>query len=230
MQLTGHAAGPGHGSMQSLCISRLHSDPLQAVSFALECNFGRFFLLALFWSTSPVYIHENAFTCRNLKRRHFETAIKVNAQVVCITKPSPVAAPFVCSSLPGFLFSSAFCRQTMKIFSVFHSPGLQLCEGKRNIHLRAGENPMALFLLPVVQSHAEHVHSLCRIATFKMLLQHLTCFFVDILFSLLFHLNIKVLWDPGILLRALPLWKRFKLTARLSSCFQTCKLSTGGLL
>ena len=36
----------------ALCISRLHSDPLQAVSFALEGNFGRFFLLALFWSTS----------------------------------------------------------------------------------------------------------------------------------------------------------------------------------
>ena len=38
------------------------------------------------------------------KRCHFETAIKVNAQVVCITKPSPVAAP--CGSCAvGYQFS-----------------------------------------------------------------------------------------------------------------------------
>ena len=46
----------------------------------------------------------------------------------------------------------------MKILSVFDSPGLQLSE-RINIHIIAGENPMAFFLLPVVQhvqSHADH--------------------------------------------------------------------------
>ena len=90
---------------------------------------------------------------------------------------------------------------------------------------------MTFFLLPVVQTNAEHVHCLC-IATFKMLLQHLTCFFCWHFFSLLFHVN-KVLWDPGILRPPLlyPFGKdpNFN-TARLSSCFQTCKLSTGGML
>ena len=40
---------------------------------------------------------------------------------------------------------------------------------------------MAFFLLPVVQSHAEHVHPFCRIATFKMIVTAtLGMFFVDI--------------------------------------------------
>ena len=67
----------------------------------------------------------------------------------------------------------------MKIFSIFHSPGLQLSERINITFTIGGENPMAFFefLLPVVQSYAEHVHSLC-IVPFKMLLQHLTCFFL----------------------------------------------------
>ena len=90
-----------------------------------------------------LYIHTNAFTCRNPKTVSLSTAIKVNAPLVGITKASPIAAPFVCSSIPVSLFSSAVCRQTMKIFAVFHSPGLQLSE-RINIHFIAGENPMAL--------------------------------------------------------------------------------------
>ena len=134
------------------------------------------------------------------KRCHFETATKVNAQVVCITKPSPVAAPFVCSSLPVSLFSAAVCiwRQTMKIFSVFHSPELQLSERINiyNIHLIAGENPMAFFQWFRVMLSMSTLFAYCYIqnvtATFDM-------FFCWHLFSLLFYVN-KVLWDPGILL------------------------------
>ena len=69
----------------------------------------------------------------------------------------------------------------MEIFSVFHSPGLQLSERINITFTLPGENPMAFFLLAVVQSHAEHVHSLC-IVTFKMLLQHLTCFLMTIVY------------------------------------------------
>ena len=66
-----------------LCISRLHSDPLQAVSFAQECNLRGFFLLALFWNT-PTFM-QMRLLARIRKRCHFET--KVNAQVVCTLKP-----------------------------------------------------------------------------------------------------------------------------------------------
>ena len=63
------------------------------------------------------------------KRCHFEKAVKVNAQVVCITKPLPVAAPFVCNSLPcSFsLQLSSLQADHENIFS-FHSPGQQLSE------------------------------------------------------------------------------------------------------
>ena len=77
--------------------------PSQAVSFALECNLRRFF------SSGFVLKHPYIMQMRLLagirKKCHFETAIKVNAQVMCITKPSPVAAPFV--SLPVSLFLSS---------------------------------------------------------------------------------------------------------------------------
>ena len=70
--------------------SRLHSDPLQAVFFALECNLRGFFLLAMFWNT-PTFMQMRLLAGIR-KRCHFETAIKVNAQVVCITELSAVAA------------------------------------------------------------------------------------------------------------------------------------------
>ena len=63
------------------------------------------------------------------KRCHFETAIKVNAQVVCITKSSPVAVPFVCSSLPcSFSLQLSSLHADHEIIFSFHSPGLQLSE------------------------------------------------------------------------------------------------------
>ena len=37
----------------------------------------------------------NAFPCREPKRCHLEAAMKVNAHIMCIPKPHPVAAPFV---------------------------------------------------------------------------------------------------------------------------------------
>ena len=163
--------------MHFLWISRLHSDPLQAVSFALEGNLGRFFLLALFWSTSTfMKMRLPAGIWKGVALKQLEKwTRKWCASLPGM--PSPVAAPFVCSCLPVSLFSSAVCRQTMKIFSFFsQSWTTAFWEDGHNIHLIAGENPMAFFLLPVAQSHAEHVHSFCRIATFKMLLQHLTCF------------------------------------------------------
>ena len=58
--------GPGHGSVHFLCISRLHSDPLQAVSFALECNLRGFFSSG--YVLKYLYIHTDAFTCRNPKK------------------------------------------------------------------------------------------------------------------------------------------------------------------
>ena len=136
----GHAAGPGHGSMHFTTAF----GPSQAVLFALECDLRGFF------SSGFVLKHPTFIQMRLLagirKRCHFETAIKVNAQVVCITKPSPVAAPFVCSGLPVSLFSSAVWRQTMKIFLVFsQSWATAFWEDKHNIHLIAGENPMAFF-------------------------------------------------------------------------------------
>ena len=61
---------------------------------------------------------------------HFETAIKVNAQVVCITKPSPVAAPFVCSSRPcGFSLQLGSLHADHENIFSFPSPGLQLMRG-----------------------------------------------------------------------------------------------------
>ena len=115
--------------------------PSQAVSFALECDLGGFFLLALFWNTPP-FMQMRLFAGIR-KRCHFETAIKVNAQVVCITKPSPVAVPFVCSSLPVSLFSSK--GRPWKDFQFSQSWATAFWEDKHNIHLIAGENPMAFF-------------------------------------------------------------------------------------
>ena len=126
----------------------------------------------------------------------------MNAQVVCITEPSPVAAPFVCQFLSS---ASAVCQRFAGrpwiIFCFSPSWATAFWEDKHNIHLVAGENPTAFFQLPV-QRHAELAHSLC-IVTFKMLriLQHLTFFFWH-MFSLLCHVN-NVLWDPGILLLSL---------------------------
>ena len=120
------------GPVTALCTSFAFPDCIRTFSSSFICSGEK---LAWIFSSGFVlkhlYIHTNAFTCRNPKTDvSLSTAIKVNAQVVCITKPSPVAAPFVCSSLPVSIFSSAVCRQTMKIFSVFHmySPGLQLSE------------------------------------------------------------------------------------------------------
>ena len=104
-KLTGHAAGPGHGSMHFLCISRLHPDRLQAVSFVHECNLCGFFGSG--YVLKQLCIHAKAFTCRNLKWCHFETAAKMNAQVVCIANPSPAAAPSVCNNLIDQFLSSA---------------------------------------------------------------------------------------------------------------------------
>ena len=87
----------------------------------------------------------------------------------------------------------------MNIFSVFHSPGLQLSERINITFTIAGENAMAFFFLSVVQTHAEHVHSIC-IATFKNVTATFDMFFFcDICLAFLFHVN-KVLLDPGILL------------------------------
>ena len=138
-------------------------------------------------------------TCRNLKRYHFETAIKVN---VCITKPSwsLVAAPFVCSSLPVSLFSSAVWRQTMKMFLVFFSPGLQLSERINKTFTLEREKiqwPSSNFqwfkvmLSMYISLHCLHSKCYCNRDIWHVFCWHL--------FSLLFHVN-KVLWDPGILL------------------------------
>ena len=77
---------------------------------------------------TPLHSCKCVYSCWNSKRCHFETAIKVNVQVVWITKSSPVAAPFVCSCQPISLLSSTVCRQTIEIFSVSHSPAPQLSE------------------------------------------------------------------------------------------------------
>ena len=172
--MTGHAAGPGHGSMHFLCISRLHSDLRKLFRLLWSATYEDFFLLALFWNTSTfIQMH---LLARIRKRCNFETAVKVNAQVVCITTPPPKAAPFVCSSLPVSLFSSAVWRKTMKIISVFHSPELQLSE-RINITFT--------FQPEKIQWPSSCGSKLCwacplslHIVTFKMLLQHLTCFLV----------------------------------------------------
>ena len=90
---------------------------------------------------------------------------------------------------------------------------------------------MTLCLLPLVQTHAGHHGPLSSHCYIQNVTTTFDMFFCWHLFSLLFHLN-KVLWDPGILRPPLlySFWKGPKLTARLSSCFQTCKLSTGGML
>ena len=125
--MTGHAAGPGHGSMRFLCISRLHSEPLQAVSFALECNLGRFFSSGFVLNTSTFMQMRLLAGIR--KRCHFETAIKVNAQVVCTTKPSAVAAPFVCSCLPVLSSAQQFAGRPWKYFQFFTVLGYSFLRG-----------------------------------------------------------------------------------------------------
>ena len=126
--MTGKRPGPA----TALRISWLHSDPLLAVSFAPEWSLRGF---CFFWlCLKHLYIHENAFTCRNSKRCYFETTMKVNEQVVCTTEPSPIAAPFVCSSLPVSLFSSAVCRHAMKFSHSFsQSWAAAFWENKYNI-------------------------------------------------------------------------------------------------
>ena len=160
------------GPVTALCISYAFPDCIRTLCKLFDCSrvqprqmFSSGFVL------KHLYIHANAFTCRNLKSCHFENSYESE-------RASGVAAPFVCSYLPVSLFSSAVCRQTMKRFSVLsQSWATAFSEDKHNIspYSRRNPMPMAFFLLPVVQSHAEDVHSLC-IVTFKMLLQHLTCF------------------------------------------------------
>ena len=171
--MTGHAAGPGHGSMHFLYISWLHSDLRKLFRLLWSATYEDFFSSGFVLKHS--FIHTNAFTCRNSKKVSLWNSYKSDSQVVCITKPSPVAAPFVCS-LPVSLFSAAVCiwRQTMKMFSVFHSPELQLSE-RINI---------TFTLLPEkIQWPSSSGSESCwacplslHIVTFKMLLQHLTCF------------------------------------------------------
>ena len=83
----------------------------------------------------------------------------------------------------------------MKIFSVFHSPGLQLSE---RINITFTLQPEKIqWPSSGSKSYAEHVHSLC-------ILLHSKCYcniwpvFCWHLFSLLFYVN-KILWDPGVL-------------------------------
>ena len=148
-----------------LCISYAFPDSIRIdlrklFHWLWSATYVAFFLLALFLNT-PRFMQMRLLAGIR-KRCHFETGIKVNTQVVCITKPSPVAAPFMSSSLPVSLFSSAVFRHTIKICSCSFSQSWAAAfwEDKQNIQLIAGESPNGL--LPVVQSHAEHVHSLCN--------------------------------------------------------------------
>ena len=72
----------GHGSMHYVCISRLHSDLRKLFRLLWSATHEGFFLLALFWNT-PTFIQMRLLAGIR-KMCHFETAIKVNAQVVCI--------------------------------------------------------------------------------------------------------------------------------------------------
>ena len=76
-----------------------------SANFCDAAPYVDFFLLALFWTT-PTFIQMRLIAGIR-KRCHFETAIKMNAQVVCITKPSPVAAPCgSCAIVYQFLSSA----------------------------------------------------------------------------------------------------------------------------
>ena len=157
--------------MQVLCISRLLSDLRKLFYLLWSATYVHFFLLALFWDT-PTFM-QMRFLAGSWKKCHFETAIKVNAQVVCITKPSPVAAPFV-SSLPVSLFLSSLQADHEHIFSFSQSWATAFREDKHNIHLIAGENPMAFFQWFEVMLSMSTFFAYCYIqnvtATFDMFL------------------------------------------------------------
>ena len=97
------------GPVTALCISYAFPDCIRTLCklFPLlqSATYVDFFLLALFWTT-PTFIQMRLIAGIR-KRCHFETAIKMNAQVVCITKPSPVAAPCgSCAIVYQFLSSA----------------------------------------------------------------------------------------------------------------------------
>ena len=127
----GMRAGPV--TRTALCISYTFPDCIQTFASCFICSGVQ---LTWIFSSGFVlkhpYIHANAFLLAGIRKRcHFETAIKVNAQAVCITKPSPVAAPFVCSSLPcsfPLQLSSLHADHEFENIFSFHSPGLQLSE------------------------------------------------------------------------------------------------------
>ena len=128
--------------MHFLCISRLHSDLRKLFHLLWSATYQHFFFWLCF--ETPVHSWKCVYLPESEKKCHFETAIKVNAQGVCITKPSPVAAPFV-SSLPVSLFFSSLQADHENVFSFSQSLSTAFRENKQNIHLIAGENPMAFF-------------------------------------------------------------------------------------
>ena len=166
--------------MYFLCISRLHSDLRKLFHLLCSATYVHFFRLALFWNT-PTFMQMRLLAGIR-KKCHFETAIKVNAQVVCITKPSPVAAPFV-SSLPVSLFLSSLQADHEHIFSFSQSWATAFREDKHSIHLIAGENPMAFFQWFQVMLSMSTLFAYCYIqnvtATFDT-------FFVDICLAFCF--------------------------------------------
>ena len=113
--------------------------PSQAVSFALECNLRGFFSSG-FVLKHP-YIHKHAFTCRNPKKVSLWDSYKSErASSVHRSLSRPVAAPTSFS-----LQLSSLKADHENIFSFSQPWATAFWEDKHNIHLIAGENPMAFF-------------------------------------------------------------------------------------
>ena len=164
------------GPVTALCISYAFPDcrssDLRKLFLLLWiATYVDYFLLALFWNT-PTFMQMRLLAGIR-KKCHFEKAIKVNGQVVCITKPSPVAAPFV--SPPVSLFPSSLQADHENIFSFSQSWARAFWEDKHNIHLKARENPMAFFQWFQVMLSMSALFAYCYI-------QNVTATFVDMFF------------------------------------------------
>ena len=130
------------------CISYAFPDCIRTFASCFICSGVQLTCIFFFWLCfeTPLHSCKCVYLPESEKKCHFEAPIKVNSQVVCITKPSPVAAPFV-SSLPVSLFLSSLQADHENIFSFSQSWATCTAfrENKHNIHLKAGENPLAFF-------------------------------------------------------------------------------------
>ena len=155
------------GPVTALCISYAFPDCIRTFASCFICSGVQLTSIFFFWLCfeTPLHSWKCVYLPESEKKCHFETAIKVNAQVVCITKPSPVAASFV-RSLPVSLFFSSLQADHENVFSFSQPWSTAFRENKQNIHLIAGENPMAFFqwfqvMLSMSTLFAYCLHSKC---------------------------------------------------------------------